>query len=136
MNRVCNVCRTPKLLILDFPKNAGYAGGYRPTCRQCINRRNREVRATWSKEAKAAHHRKYAYGITNEQYLAMVQEQDNKCKICANEMLPPNVDHCHETKRVRGLLCKLCNVALGQFKDDPARLKSALTYLEGQPNVL
>ena len=40
------------------------------------------------------------------------------------------VDHVHGTDQVRGLLCNLCNPALGLFKDNPDRLKRAIEYLE------
>ena len=40
------------------------------------------------------------------------------------------VDHCHDTNRVRGLLCTNCNVAIGHMKDDVERLRAAISYLE------
>lgn len=51
------------------------------------------------------------------------------CECCgsAEEL---SIDHCHEKNTYRGILCKLCNAGLGQFKDDPALLKLAIEYLE------
>lgn len=64
---------------------------------------------------------------------ALVVEQLNpvaegKCEICND---PSNlvIDHCHNSKDVRGILCWSCNVALGHFKDSEERLTSALKYL-------
>jgi len=41
-----------------------------------------------------------------------------------------HVDHDHKTGKIRGLLCKRCNVGMGYFKDDPSILKKAVRYLE------
>ena len=74
---------------------------------------------------------KYRYGITLDDYKIMVNEQNNKCKICGQ---PPSkrglfVDHCHMTNNIRGLLCQACNIAIGQMKDDPERLEKAANYV-------
>lgn len=78
------------------------------------------------------------YGITFEIYRQMYLDQNGKCAICGQAKplridtpLPFAVDHCHKTNIVRGLLCRLCNVGLGVYKDDPARLKNAYRYLTG-----
>lgn len=68
--------------------------------------------------------------ITVEQYVALVNEQDGHCALCDREMQPACLDHNHETKQPRGLLCTTCNTGLGKFGDDPERLRLAAVYLE------
>ncbi|MCE5263250.1 MAG: endonuclease VII domain-containing protein [Deltaproteobacteria bacterium] len=74
------------------------------------------------------------YGITLEQYRQILKLQGNICAICGTgnpgKMGRFYVDHCHVTKRVRGLLCNLCNVGIGSMGDDPTRLRRAAEYLE------
>lgn len=71
------------------------------------------------------------YGITLEEYELMRIAQDNKCAICSAEFTcSPHTDHCHETGKVRSLLCGTCNKGLGQFKDSPDLLRTAAKYLE------
>ncbi len=41
-----------------------------------------------------------------------------------------DVDHNHDTGKVRGILCRSCNLALGMFKDDKRLVRIALAYLE------
>jgi Recombination endonuclease VII len=59
----------------------------------------------------------------------MVIAQEGRCAICETpaELV---VDHCHESSRVRALLCGTCNIGLGQFKDEPARMRAAADYIE------
>lgn len=71
------------------------------------------------------------YGLTPEQYDAMLAEQDGRCAVCrCTSSRRLHVDHCHETGRVRGLLCFNCNSALGHAKDDTQRLQALIRYLE------
>jgi hypothetical protein len=72
---------------------------------------------------------KYRYNIDLKQYKKMLTEQDNKCKLCASEE-KLFVDHCHQTNKVRGLLCNSCNKALGLFYDNTETLQKALTYIK------
>lgn len=80
------------------------------------------------------------YNINYNDYLLMLQSQNNRCAICKqNETVLYNkkgkikrlaVDHCHETGKIRGLLCTKCNIALGKFKDNTALLEKSINYLE------
>ena len=71
------------------------------------------------------------YGITHEDYDSMLKEQGNVCAICKK---PPkkklDVDHCHTTGKVRGLLCRACNVLVGLMERDPKAVAPALKYLK------
>lgn len=69
------------------------------------------------------------YGITAEQRAEMHSAQKNRCAICG-ELGHLFIDHCHEREKVRGLLCRKCNVVIGMANDNPAILAAAIAYLE------
>lgn len=76
---------------------------------------------------------KLKFGINFDQYEAMLKEQDYLCCICGNKDRCGRdlaVDHCHETNKVRGLLCTECNTGLGLFGDSKELLKNAINYLD------
>ena len=71
---------------------------------------------------------KRMYGMSEADYEAMVSRQGNKCALC-NSSDPGrtdkdkkwsagywNIDHCHSTGKVRGLLCHTCNVRVGAYE--------------------
>ena len=77
---------------------------------------------------------KWQFGISVTDYENMFVNQDGACAICKGlnaDGRRLHVDHCHETGRVRGLLCHSCNIALGLMKDDVERLEAAARYLKG-----
>lgn len=73
------------------------------------------------------------HGLTIPEYTSMYEAQGGRCAICnAHESELDRVlsiDHCHDTLKVRGLLCQPCNVGLGHFRDNPEYLKAAIEYL-------
>ena len=72
------------------------------------------------------------YGLTLEDYISLLNSQGNKCAICGgSDSRALNVDHDHQTGRIRGLLCTKCNTALGLLDEDTCCLRAALKYLEG-----
>lgn len=80
-----------------------------------------------------------SYGMTEQDYRTLWDAQGGQCAVCRtdlNRVRAPHVDHCHESDEVRGLLCFLCNTAIGKMRDDPALLRSAAEYLERPRPVL
>jgi len=70
------------------------------------------------------------YGITTAQFDWMVAEQHHACAICRKGFVKTgNVDHCHQTGKVRGILCQDCNQGIGHFKDSPILATAAAAYL-------
>jgi hypothetical protein len=78
---------------------------------------------------------KLKYGITLEQYNNLLKEQNECCKICNKheKQVSRNrlyVDHNHNTKEIRGLLCHNCNVAIGLLKEDCDIMIKMIEYLK------
>ena len=68
------------------------------------------------------------YGLTDETYLAMCEQQGGRCAIC-HEIGRLMVDHDHDTGQVRELLCRRCNVVLGFLRDEPELAELIAAYL-------
>lgn len=100
----------------------------------------------WQRSARAADpdygrgkELKKLYGVTLEWWKETFAKQNGVCLICLQpetamirgKVLSLAVDHCHDTGRVRGLLCRACNNAIGALKHDPEILNRAISYLKG-----
>ena len=72
-------------------------------------------------------------GITPEEYNVLFNQQLGCCKICGKHQTELKkklfIDHCHITKKVRGLLCQKCNTAIAFLNDNIQSLKNAIEYL-------
>ena len=74
---------------------------------------------------------KKTYGIGQAEFERMSTEQEGRCAICGViPSRPLDIDHCHETKKIRGLLCGGCNRAIAHAQHDPKILRAAAEYLE------
>ena len=77
----------------------------------------------------------HLYGIDINRYNQILESQNYACAICGSTETGGkgkkhfSVDHCHTTKKVRGLLCKSCNIMLGEAKDNTRILSKAIEYL-------
>ena len=84
------------------------------------------------KQSIRGYHLKHYYNITLEQYDVMFEIQNGVCVICGPPELMRrlSVDHCHETGKIRGLLCQRCNRAIGLMEDNVQNLHNAIKYLD------
>lgn len=79
------------------------------------------------------------YGIALDELAALRDAQFNRCEICSVEFgarTSPCVDHDHDTGKVRGLLCKHCNFAIGHLYNSPRNAVSAAVYLRATTSGL
>ena len=103
------------------------------TCPKCLEARKGHYNRNRDKyKTNARQCRLKKYGITSEEYQSLYKLQGGVCAICFR---PPNgrmlsVDHDHETKKIRGLLCDNCNHGIGVFKEDLTVFYSAIAYLK------
>jgi hypothetical protein len=125
----CSTCLEDKPKSKFF-KNSSLKRGYQYQCKTCKGALDKKLYN--SNEAKS-NKRLKRYGITEDDYNLMFQKQQGCCAICnshqSNFKRALAVDHCHETGKVRGLLCTNCNVGLGNFKDSLTSLSNAMVYL-------
>ena len=77
---------------------------------------------------------KSSYNLTLDEYDKKLKDQNYKCDVCGKEHQEEVkkrlvVDHCHETKIVRSLLCANCNTALGLLKENIETIEALKNYL-------
>lgn len=139
----CNQYQFPKLTAGEKErrfnsKKCGTMQKYRAgcRCRECLDCKAtslREYRKTAAgRKTTRRSNLKQNFGLTTEQYAEILNRQDGKCAgcLCVGHKANLCVDHCHDTGKVRGLLCSNCNLAIGMFLNSPETLKSAAEYLE------
>lgn len=124
----------PETRGIDIPHGTltGY-GWHGCRCVEC-----KKVQATANRQSNLL----AKYGITTDEYDRLLDEQGGVCAICRLDSSSSlrgklmAVDHCHDTGKVRGLLCSPCNTGIGHLKDDPDRLMAAAAYLLQSVDVL
>jgi len=134
--KVCTKCGEEKSLSEYSHKRAtGRKPGLQPRCKSCA----KEDTKQWTilnKETQRDRYLQRTYGITENEYNAIILHQNNSCLLCNKEFSSvwgpdaPVVDHCHKHGHVRGILCNECNRGLGYFKDNPIALRKAAKYIE------
>jgi len=122
----CATCGRAKPVI-EFPRNKRSTTGYHCYCKLCHNSRNR--RFVKERHGGSRHyHLRGRYGIGADEVDKLIRRQGGLCAVC-RESEAKQVDHDHETGAVRGIVCLLCNAAIGAFHDDPNLIRRAIAYV-------
>lgn len=149
--KICIKCGEQKA-VNEYYSHRHMTDGRLGACRVCciaarrLAHANRDVES--HRRKKRAYHKVYGpkqkdwrmrklYGLSLDQYNALVKKQKGRCLIClAKEADFPQyrpqllVDHCHQSKKVRGLLCDYCNKGLGYFRDNVGLMENAIKYIQ------
>jgi len=141
----CPRCNEVKgLFAFTIPQTGKRAGMPVSQCKTCRAETARQANAgdeTLYRRVQWPSKLRTKYGIEPEEYYAMLEAQGGGCALCKAstpsdrhykrrgkaEMF--HVDHCHATGRVRGLLCHLCNRALGLIRDNADLADRMSAYL-------
>lgn len=126
-DKLCRKCDKVKRLD-DFYVDSRRKSGRQSHCKEC----KKEYMRSYAPPHSSKHYTLKPYGITEEDYNEMLESQNGVCAICGgnNGQRSLAVDHCHETDKVRGLLCTGCNTAIGSLRDSPELCRNAALYLE------
>lgn len=145
--KTCSRCKEEKDFE-DFP-GGGPNGSLYSWCRACVRVRNAERHRLRKADPEAQARKristkksylKVTYGLTSDDYYAMLDSQGYACAICGideddaprkskNTVDTLDIDHSHATGRVRALLCFNCNAMLGSARDNVDILQAGIDYL-------
>ena len=132
--KVCKLCKEEKPLTefyLFYSKwsNKNYTSC---RCKSCHGKyKQNNVNTPKNRKTEKL---KLRYGLTFEKWEEIRKQQNFSCMICGISEQENgrhlDVDHCHKSEKVRGVLCNHCNSLLGHSRDNIGTLKSAISYLE------
>lgn len=138
--KTCTRCNEAKPLD-QFHRDKRRVSGREARCKACKTELHRAYRKANGYDRKRyqknpqgerERHLVRKYGVTLADYDAMFASQGGKCAICGRvQVRALDVDHCHVTGKVRGLLCTNCNRMIGHAGDSAECLEAAAVYLRG-----
>lgn len=142
-SRICKNCVTKHTLEYYQTRYKSIIQAGKGFCKHCNRQLSFEYfsnRNTFCKDCAKAKYKKYSKqsvikqklkqnGLSLEQYKALQIKANGKCMICDKEAIL-FIDHCHNTNKIRGLLCRSCNTGLGFFKDNTNLMLNAIVYLK------
>lgn len=137
----CNRCEKIKALSEFFKDKDNKTDGHYSVCKTCKGEsvkgwreNNREQYNAGMREYRLKNYQKMRlqrYKITPEKYESMLMAQNYRCAICKKLTMalkrPLAIDHCHDSNRVRGILCYNCNRGM-HYIDDANFMEKALKY--------
>jgi len=136
MDRVCKTCG------LEKPEVSLTAKKRRLLCFSCEYKSSNKKKAKarnkiWRDNQPGSFDLPGRYGITQDDYLYMLEKQGGVCAICGKKNKATSrrkrlhVDHDHKIggAGIRGLLCNLCNAWLGRIEDNIEAVLRAFAYL-------
>ena len=151
--KTCTVCKEDKPFT-EFYVARIQKDGVTPTyfgyCKKCGSEKHKKRWDSLSKGEKqemgrqgrermgVEYHKNYKlksrYGIDTEILKEMLDKQDHKCYTCGTEIEyqgdnSAQVDHDHETGKVRKLLCRPCNTSLGLLQENTETFQRMINYI-------
>jgi hypothetical protein len=137
--KICSKCKETKPVTSFHNRSTKTKDGYRADCKDCVRRDSaKSWQARSKKHGKGINLRKYwpgsSYKDALANYVSLLESQSFKCAICPKEhedtKFGLEVDHCHSSNKVRGLLCGSCNKAIGLMQNSSSIVVNAAKYLE------
>jgi len=131
----CSKCQIDKS-VESFHRSKKSKDGRQSTCSACNKKRLSTPENVERRRALSWRACLKKFGITEDDYNKMFESQLGLCAIChkPEAEIKLAVDHDHDTGRIRGLLCKKCNMGIGLLGDNPDTLATALLYLRRASN--
>ena len=147
--RLCPRCGLRKPLDQFYRRSPPREKQFQHGCKACRAEIGKAFNEKWGKGPRAAYYREARakdlkrnpahvrlkerrmnlsrYGLTIEEFDGMAAKQEGHCALCGLAPKRLVIDHCHRTKRVRGLLCDQCNNRIGWF--EKVGVETLLKYL-------
>lgn len=131
LTKTCPGCEKDKPLG-DYSSHT--SRGTQSECKLCCSDRAKRYNSRSEIKQKSRNkHLKATYGITLSQFDEVFLKQLGKCKVCRVKFASESdghIDHDHSTGRVRGILCRSCNLSIGFANDNASRLRALAKYLD------
>lgn len=129
----------------DFCRNNKNKRGYSYVCNKCHAEYQRTVWYVKNRECQKQASRKWKknnrvrilsvqYKIPQNEIQQAINKANGICEICRNEA-KLQLDHCHSTNKLRGMICKNCNLTLGRLGDNMNSITKFVEYLKRNETV-